>query len=170
MGNIVARLDARAGRRRLINRGDDLHDTVFLGDLDPQPAILAFGLLAHLLEVARIQEARMRVERRQHPVDRAFQKLLVVHLLDILGAHALEDVHQLVELAIGLGIVRRSVRCRRRHGQETGDRQHRGDLEKSLCATHHMFRLVIRIMHQVRVHTPPNSYRSPALCIRRLGA
>ena len=45
----------------------------------------------------------MRIEPGQHAVDRRFDQLAVVRLLDIVGAHALEHVAEQVELAIGVG-------------------------------------------------------------------
>ena len=44
----------------------------------------------------------MRVERGQHAVDGGLDELPVVGLLDIIGADALEDVAEEIELPIGV--------------------------------------------------------------------
>ena len=49
----------------------------------------------------------MRVEAGEHAVDRALDQLLVVDLVDVVGADALEDVHEGVEPLVGVGLGRR---------------------------------------------------------------
>ena len=48
----------------------------------------------------------MRIEPRQHAVDRGCDQLGVVGLVDVVGAHLLEDVAEQMELAVGV------VHCR----------------------------------------------------------
>jgi hypothetical protein len=66
----------------------------------------------------------MRVEPAEHAVDRGFDQLAVVGLLDVVGAHALEDVAEQVELAVGIG------RCGRPRARPDGQ-QRRLDREQS---------------------------------------
>ena len=62
----------------------------------------------------------MRIERRQHAVDRGFDELRVIGFLDVVGTHALEHVAKQVELFIKLGILRRGSRVRLRDVQKRG--------------------------------------------------
>jgi hypothetical protein len=45
----------------------------------------------------------MRIEPGEHAVDRGFDQLGIVRLLDVVGAHALEHVAEQVELPVGVG-------------------------------------------------------------------
>src|SRR6266571_6508382 len=54
----------------------------------------------------------MRIEPGQHAVDRGFDQLAVVRLLDIVGTHPFEHVSEQAELPIGVG--RRRCRSRAR--------------------------------------------------------
>ena len=98
----LARMPA-AGGRRLVDRGDDLDEAVLHGDLDAEAAELAAGLHLHVAEALRVHVARMRIERGQHAVDRRFDQLGLVRLLDVVRADLLEHVAEQAELAIGLG-------------------------------------------------------------------
>ena len=113
-GDEVAGLDAGPVGRRALDRRHDLDEAVLLGDLDAEPAELALGLHPHVVEVPGGQVARMRIQMRQHPVDRALDQLLVLDLLDIGGADALEDVAEEVELLVNrlllVGLLRQD-RC-----------------------------------------------------------
>ena len=109
----IVGLDAGALGRRIVDRRDDLDEAVFHGDLDAEPAEFAAGLHLHVLVGFGIHVARMRIERGQHAVDRRIDQLGVVDRLDIIGAHALENVAEQIELAIG---VRADRFGRRREG------------------------------------------------------
>ena len=102
-GDQVAGLDAGARGRRVVDRGHHLDEAIFLRDLDPQTAELALGLGPHILESLGVEIARMRIERRQHAVDRGFDHLLFVWLLDIVGAHLVEDVAEQAQILICVG-------------------------------------------------------------------
>src|SRR5262245_3943519 len=117
--------DAGLGRRRLVDRGDDLDQAVLHGDLDAEAAELAPGLHLHVAEALGIHVARMRIEPSQHAVDRRFDQLAVVGFFHVVGAHALEHVAEQAELAIGVGGGRLCARpieqdarlgCDQRHG------------------------------------------------------
>ena len=71
--------------RRIVDRRDHLDQAVFHGDLDAEAAELAAGLHLHVAEALGIHVARMRIEAGQHAVDRGFDQLAVVGLLDIVG-------------------------------------------------------------------------------------
>ena len=104
MADEVARLQPGARRRGVVDRRYDLDQAVFHRDLDAEAAELAAGLHLHVLELARRQEARMRVQRREHPLDGGLDELFVGHVLDIFRADALEHVAEQVELAVCLRI------------------------------------------------------------------
>ena len=120
----VARLDAGAEGRRVVDRRTPLDEAVLHRALDAEPAELAAGLHLHVAEAFRIHVARMRIKTGQHAVDRRFDQLAVVRFFDIVGAYALEYVAEQVELAVGVrGVVlllRRSGE--RRYQQEDGGR------------------------------------------------
>ena len=107
MGDQVARLEPGAGRRRIVDRRDHLDQPVLHRHLDAEPAELAAGLHLHIVEVLGVQIVRVRIERGQHAVDRAFDQRVVGDVVDIFGAHPLEHVAEQVELLVGLGRVRR---------------------------------------------------------------
>ena len=96
--------DAGTRGRRVVDRRDHLDDAVLHRDFDAQPAELAAGLDAHVLELLGVHVARMRIERGQHAVDGGFDHLGLVGLFDIVGADAVEHVAEQVELLVGIGI------------------------------------------------------------------
>ena len=85
---------------RVVDRRDDLHQAVFHRDLDAEAAELAAGLHLHVAEALRIHVARMRIEPGEHAIDRRFDELAVVGLLDVIGAHPLEHVAEQIELPV----------------------------------------------------------------------
>ena len=102
LGDDVVGHDAGLGGGRLVDRRHHLDQAVFHGDLDAEPAEFAAGLHLHVAEAFRIHVARMRIEPGQHAVDRGLDQLLIVRLLDVVGAHALEHVAEQIELPIGV--------------------------------------------------------------------
>ena len=68
-GDQVARLDAGAGCRRIIDWGDDLDNAVVLGDLETETAELAMGLHLHVAIGFGVHVHAMRVEAGQHAID-----------------------------------------------------------------------------------------------------
>ena len=101
MGNQIGRLDAGAEGRRVVDRRDHLDEAALHGDLDPQAAELAARLHLHVAEAFRVHVARMGIERDEHTVDRRLDQLLVRDLVHIIGADALENVAEQVELPVG---------------------------------------------------------------------
>ena len=57
----------------------------------------------------------MRIEAGEHAVDRGFDELAVVRLLDVIGAHPLEHVAEQIELAVGVGSRRFGARSDKDH-------------------------------------------------------
>ena len=102
LGDDVVGHDAGLGGGRLVDRRHHLDQAVFHGDLDAEPAEFAAGLHLHVAEALRIHVAGMRIEPGQHAVDRGFDQLAVVRLLDVIGAHALEHVAEQIELPVGV--------------------------------------------------------------------
>ena len=103
MGDDVVGHDAGLGRGRLVDRRHHLDQAVFHGDLDAEAAELAARLHLHVAEALGVHVARMRVEARQHAVDRGLDQLGVVRLLHVVGADPLEHVAEQRELPVGVG-------------------------------------------------------------------
>ena len=114
--DVVAGLEAGAPRGRVLHRRNDLHRAVLDADGDPEAAVIAVrGRLQHV-EVGRFGVGRMRVERREHAVDRALDQGVVVDLVDILRLHPLIDAHERLELLV-IGGVRGGERAGRHRQQ-----------------------------------------------------
>ena len=82
----------------------------------------------------------MRVKRGEHPVNRGLDQRALVHVLDIFGADAVEDVAEEVELLIDAGTTRRFLRDQRpghlcRHHQSQRGTAQRGE-KRLLHAIH----------------------------------
>ena len=103
LGDDVVGHHAGLGGGRLVDRSDHLHQAVLHRNLDAEPAELAAGLHLHVAEALRIHIARMRIEPGEHAVDRGFDELRVVRLLDVVGAHPLEHVAEQIKLPVGVG-------------------------------------------------------------------
>ena len=63
-----------------------------------EPAKLALGLDLHVPVFLRIEITGVRIERGQHALNGGLDQLLVGHLLDVFGPHALEHVAEQLEL------------------------------------------------------------------------
>src|SRR5690606_27622073 len=106
MRDQVVGLDACPLSRRAVDGCDHLDHAVLHRDLDAEAAELTPRLHLHVAEMLRAEISRMRVERRQHAVDRRLDELGVVRLLDIVGTNALQHVAEQVELPVNLRIRR----------------------------------------------------------------
>ncbi|MGY4570613.1 hypothetical protein ACVWY5_003683 [Bradyrhizobium sp. USDA 3256] len=104
-GDHVARHDAGARGRRVVDRRHHLDEAVLHGDLDAEPAELAMRGLLHLRPALLVHVAGVRVERGDHAVDRALDELGVLGLLDVVGLDLLEHLAEQVELRIGVAVV-----------------------------------------------------------------
>ena len=129
-GDQVAAHDPGLGGRRVFDRRHHLDHAVLHRDFDAEPTELAAGLHLHVTEMLRIEIGRMRVERGQHAVDRGFDQLGVIGLLDIVRAHALEHLAEQIELPVDFrvggrcGLAARQAH-HRRSGSEHGQHQKR---------------------------------------------
>ncbi len=119
MGDEVVGLDPGLGRGGVVDRRHHLDEAVLHGDLDPEAPELALGLHLHVVEGAGGQIGRMRVQGREHAVDGALDQGLLVRLLHIRGAHALEDVAEQVEIFVGGAGV--AFLGAQRDGERSGD-------------------------------------------------
>ena len=79
----VARLHAGAAGGRVVDRGHDAHEAVGHLHLDTQPAELAGGGHAHVLELLDVQVGRVRVQPGQQAADRVLDQHLVLDLFNI---------------------------------------------------------------------------------------
>ena len=104
MGDQIVGLQASLGGRRVVDGRNDLDDAVLHGDFDAEAAELAARLHLHVAEILRTEVGGVRIERRQHAVDRRFDQHGVVGLFDVVGANALEHVAEQIELLVDLGI------------------------------------------------------------------
>jgi hypothetical protein len=102
LGDDVVGHDAGLGRRRIVDRRHHLHQAVFHGDFDAEPAELAACLHLHVAEALGVHVARMWIEPGEHTVDRRFDEFAVVGFLDVIGAHTLEHVTEQIELPVGV--------------------------------------------------------------------
>jgi hypothetical protein len=127
----IARLDAGAKRGGVLDGGDDLDEAVFHSDLDAEPSELALGADLQLLERLGVEVGRVRIEARQHAVDRLGDEPLVLHGLDVVGLHRAEDVGEGAQLLDRQGRARGAIGDRLEiqadqntghdaHGNETG--------------------------------------------------
>ena len=131
----VARLDARAVRRRVLDGCDHFHESVFGADLDAEAA--EFTLRADLQVAIRflVEERGVRVEAGEHAVDGFLEELAILDGLDVIALDASEDLgeepqvvdrkHDRWRLAIGhRGEMK--ARCHAKRGAE----RHQTDLLK----------------------------------------
>ena len=141
MGDVVARFDARAIGWRVLGRGDNLHRSVLDRNGETEAAVIAVGRGLQLVEIGRLDIARMRVECREHAVDRALDQGVVVDLVDIIGLHPLIDAHELLELLV-IGRVRRSEGTGG-HGHQ-GERSDQRDRREEFADEFHLGRVLFR--------------------------
>ena len=80
----VARLDAGALGRRVVDRRDDLDEPVLHADLDPQSPEFAAGARLQLLVVVGNEVGGVRIESGQHPSNRVLEQGLVLDGLDVI--------------------------------------------------------------------------------------
>ena len=105
MADQVAGLDTGAERRGVVDGRNHLDQSGLHGDLDSQAPELAAGLHLHLAEAFGVQVAGMGIQRGQHAGDGGLYQILVAGLLDVIGAHALEDIPEKVEKPVGIRAV-----------------------------------------------------------------
>ncbi len=101
-GDGVASEHARPLGRHVVDGRDHLENAVLHGDINAEAAELAMRLDLLFLELLGAHIARMRVELHQHAVDGVGDELLVVGLVDILLAHALEHLAKKLKILINL--------------------------------------------------------------------
>ena len=97
----VARLDARAERRRVLDRGNDLDDAVFDADFDAEAAELALGRDLQFLERIGVEKVGMRVEAVHHAVDGFADQLVVRHRLDVVALDPSEHGGEELQVFVG---------------------------------------------------------------------
>ena len=96
----VARLDARAKRRRVVDRGDDLDGAVLDAHFDAEAAELALRRDLKVLVALGVEEIGMRVEPVDHSVDRFLDELLVGHRLDVVALDPAEHRGQELQILV----------------------------------------------------------------------
>ncbi len=106
-GRIVDARDQIAGQhpgarsRRIVDRPHDLDQAALHHHLEAEAAeFLALHAGLEVLQGLGIEIVRMRVERRQHAVDRRLDHLLVVRLLGVVVAHLVEHFGEERELVV----------------------------------------------------------------------
>jgi hypothetical protein len=119
--DLIAGLEAPAIRRRILDRGNHRQRAVLDGDFDTESAETAARLdLEIAVEVGR-QVRAMRIERSQHPADRAVDQALGRDRLDVVFLHDCEHARERVELLVG--VVRERLRAP--HGDLLQDQETR---------------------------------------------
>ena len=81
--NLVAGKDACFRRRRVFHRRDHGEQSVFYRDFDAEPVEAAARIVLHVLEVVRIHELAVRIERREHAFHRRVNQVVVAGLFAI---------------------------------------------------------------------------------------
>ncbi len=110
----VAGLDSRPVGRRVLDRRDDLDQTVFHADLDTDAAELALRSYLQVLERVGIKVARVGVEVREHAADGMGDQLLVFDRLDIAALDRVEHFGKGAQFLDGQAGSRFLVRDRRK--------------------------------------------------------
>ena len=117
-GDQIAGHQAGARRGRIVDRAHHLDQPIFHHHFEAQAAeFLALHAALEVLQGFGIEIVRMRVERRQHAVDRRLDHLLVVRLLGVVVAHLVEHLGEQRELVAraGAGGAQRIVRGADQH-------------------------------------------------------
>ena len=94
----IARLDTRTLRRRIVNRCNDLDESILHTDLDTQTAKLTGCSDLEFLELVNVKIGRMGVETGQHAADGIFQQFLVFYRFDIVVLDASEHITEGTQL------------------------------------------------------------------------
>ncbi len=98
---------AGLGGWRIVDRCDHLDHTLLHRDLDTETTELAARLHLHVAEALRCEIGGVRVQRRQHAVDRSLDQFCIVGLFDVVGAHALKHIAEEIKLLVDFRIRRR---------------------------------------------------------------
>jgi len=118
--NQVVWLQSGLGRRRVVDRRNDLDQIVFHRHFNAEAAEFAPRLRLHFFEAFPVEVAGMRIERIQHAVDGVLDELFVRHGIDVIGPDALQHVRKKGQLPEGVAGRRiggsRAVRGRLRSG------------------------------------------------------
>ena len=125
MGDEIAGLDAGAIRRGIGLRGDDFDCAILHRHRQAEPAIFAIGLGAQRGEIARVEIARMRIERSEHSFDRPFDQAAVLDRFDIVRLHFLKHVHETGEFGAGTAFDRSHRTGGERNGEDHRHCRHR---------------------------------------------
>ena len=94
----IARFDARLESRGVLDGRHNLHEAVFHADLDPEPPEFALGADLEVLETLGVEVGRMRIQPRQHAIDRFGNEFLVVYRLDVIALDAGEHIGERTQL------------------------------------------------------------------------
>ncbi len=94
----VAGLDPGPRCRRIVDRRDHAHKTVFHADFDAETAELALGADLHFLEGFLVKIGRMRIEPGQHAVDGFSDQLLVFDRFNVVALDASEHFGERAQL------------------------------------------------------------------------
>jgi len=103
----IARLDAGTKGRGILDRRDDLDETVFHADLDAQAAEFSLGADLQLLIFFGVEIGRMRIEAAHHAANGFGDELLILHRLDVALLDCVVDLGerpQILERQGGRGV------------------------------------------------------------------
>jgi hypothetical protein len=123
----VAGANAGAGRGAAVDRRDHHDAAVLLAHLDSDARVLAARADPNVLELAGVQECRVRVEVRDHAADGRLDEVMVIHPVHVVPLDALDDLGEQPRLfprqrfRVGLPV--------RQHGRGERDGQPQHDAE-----------------------------------------
>ena len=169
----VTRFDARAKRRRVLDRRNDADDAVLDADFDAESAEFTLRGDLQFLEGVCIEEVGMRVEPVHHSVDRFLDQLVVRNRLDVIALDLAEHRRQELQILIRNRQARLALREYRKIQAEQ-ESQHRPQPDQTrLLQTiaHRRPRLFVpRPSQNSRDHRMPDAAESIRLLFRHCGA
>ena len=81
--NLIAGKNARLCRRRVFHRRDDREQPALYRHLNAEAVEPAAGVILHVLEVIRLHELAVRIERREHAFHRGINQIVVTRLVPV---------------------------------------------------------------------------------------
>src|SRR5947207_2424659 len=126
--NLIARENARFGRRRVFHRGDDGRQTAFDRDFNTEPVKSAPRIVLHVAKIVRFHELAVRIERGEHSFHRRGDQVVISRFvsIDIILSNQLDGFGKDRDLRITVVFC-----CVRRSGVMQTQTKHDGGQQKA---------------------------------------